>query len=392
MLINIKSDYQLMKFSFGSERNELKKFEELSLDERSIVFYSENENSMLIFESLIDELTTIHDMDICYVTSSKNELSLMKSKNRVKTFYIGDGIVRTKFFLNLKAKIMIMTMPDLETFHIKRSKVYPVHYVYMFHSMVSTHLVYQKSAFDNFDTILCVGDYQIQEIRNTEKEYNLKPKNLIKFGYSHLDNLLEKYPQENFGSKDNTNVLLAPSWGKDGIFETISEDIIEILLKNKYKVTLRPHPMSQKKSKKKIEKIKKRFSNQDDFIFEDNILNFDSFFSSSLMITDWSGSALEFSFAFKKPVIFIDVPKKTNNPEFEKISLIPIEVSIREKIGKILFPSNLDLLPNEIEMLISQTKKNQPKLLEIRNRTIFHVNESKKFGAESIVELLNKNL
>ena len=381
-----------MKFSFGNEWNELKKFEELSLDERRIVFYSENENSMLIFESLIDELTTIHNMDICYVTSSKNELSLMKSKNRVKTFYIGDGIVRTKFFLNLKAKVMIMTMPDLETFHIKRSKVYPVHYVYMFHSMVSTHLVYQKSAFDNFDTILCVGDYQIQEIRNTEKEYNLKPKNLIKFGYSHLDNLLEKYPQENFGTKDNTNVLLAPSWSKDGIFETIIEDIIEILLRNKYKVTLRPHPMSQKKSKKKIEKIKKRFSNQDDFIFEDNILNFDSFFSSSLMITDWSGSALEFSFAFMKPVIFIDVPKKTNNPEFEKISLIPIEVSIREKIGKILFPSNLDLLPNEIEMLISQTKKNQPKLLEIRNQTIFHVNESKKFGAESIVELLNKNL
>ena len=150
--------------------------------------------------------------------------------------------------------------------------------------------------------------------------------------------------------------------------------------------------MSQKKSKKKIEKIKKKFSNQDDFIFEDNILNFDSFFSSSLMITDWSGSALEFSFAFKKPVIFIDVPKKTNNPEFEKISLIPIEVSIREKIGKILLPSNLDLLPNEIEMLISQTKKNQPELLEIRNQTIFHVNESKKFGAESILQLLNKNL
>ena len=79
------------------------------------------------------------------------------------------------------------------------------------------------------------------------------------------------------------------------------------------------------------------------------------------------------------------------NPEFEKISLIPIEVSIREKIGNILLPSNLEILPNEIEMLISQTKKNQPKLLEIRNQTIFHVNESKKFGAESIVELLNKN-
>ena len=66
---------------------------------------------------------------------------------------------------------MIMTMPDLETFHIKRSKSHPVHYIYMFHSMVSTHLVYRKSAFDNYDTIFCVGEHHLDEIQNTEKYY-----------------------------------------------------------------------------------------------------------------------------------------------------------------------------------------------------------------------------
>ena len=382
-----------MKFSLGSEWNELKKFEDLKQNERDVVFYSENENSMLIFKSLISELTNKHNLNICYVTSSKDESILKKPNNKIKSFFIGDGVVRTKFFLNLKAKILIMTMPDLETFHIKKSKVYPVHYVYLFHSMVSTHLVYRRSAFEHFDSIFCVGNYQLDEIRSTEKLYDLKPKNLIRYGYSHLDNLLEKYSKRILLPKNNENklhILLAPSWSDDGLFENISEKVIDILLREGYKVTFRPHPMTQKKSKKKIDRMTEKFSKNESFLLEQNIFNFDSFLLSDIMITDWSGAALEFAFAFEKPVLFIDVPKKINNPEYEKIPQVPIEVSIREKIGKIILPTDLELIPNEIKMLYGQTKELRDKITKIRNELIFNVGESKKDGAEEIIKLLNE--
>ena len=382
-----------MKFSLGSEWNELKKFEDLKQNERDVVFYSENENSMLIFKSLISELTNKHNLNICYVTSSKDESILKKPNNKIKSFFIGDGVVRTKFFLNLKAKILIMTMPDLETFHIKKSKVYPVHYVYLFHSMVSTHLIYRRSAFEHFDSIFCVGNYQLDEIRSTEKLYNLKPKNLIRYGYGHLDNLLEKYSKRIRLPKNNENklhILLAPSWSDDGLFENISEKVIDILLREGYKVTFRPHPMTQKKSKKKIDRITEKFSKNESFLLEQNIFNFDSFLFSDIMITDWSGAALEFAFAFEKPVLFIDVPKKINNPEYEKIPQVPIEVSIREKIGKIILPTDLELIPNEIKMLYGQTKELRDKITKIRNELIFNVGESKKDGAEEIIKLLNE--
>ena len=382
-----------MKFSLGSEWNELKKFEDLKQNERDIVFYSENENSMLIFKSLISELTNKHNLNICYVTSSKDESILKKPNNRIKSFFIGDGVVRTKFFLNLKAKILIMTMPDLETFHIKKSKVYPVHYVYLFHSMVSTHLIYRRSAFEHFDSIFCVGNYQLDEIRSTEKLYNLKPKNLIRYGYGHLDNLFEKYSKRIRLPKNNENklhILLAPSWSDDGLFENISEKVIDILLREGYKVTFRPHPMTQKKSKKKIDRMTEKFSKNESFLLEQNISNFDSFLFSDIMITDWSGAALEFAFAFEKPVLFIDVPKKINNPEYEKIPQVPIEVSIREKIGKIILPTDLELIPNEIKMLYGQTKELRDKITKIRNELIFNVGESKKDGAEEIIKLLNE--
>ena len=382
-----------MKFSLGSEWNELKKFEDLKQNERDVVFYSENENSMLIFKSLISELTNKHNLNICYVTSSKDESILKKPNNKIKSFFIGDGVVRTKFFLNLKAKILIMTMPDLETFHIKKSKVYPVHYVYLFHSMVSTHLIYRRSAFEHFDSIFCVGNYQLDEIRSTEKLYDLKPKNLIRYGYGHLDNLLEKYSKRILLPKNNENklhILLAPSWSDDGLFENISEKVIDILLREGYKVTFRPHPMTQKKSKKKINRMSEKFSKNESFLLEQNIFNFDSFLLSDIMITDWSGAALEFAFAFEKPVLFIDVPKKINNPEYEKIPQVPIEVSIREKIGKIILPTDLELIPNEIKMLYGQTKELRDKITKIRNELIFNVGESKKDGAEEIIKLLNE--
>ena len=382
-----------MKFSLGSEWNELKKFEDLKQNERDVVFYSENENSMLIFKSLISELTNKHNLNICYVTSSKDESILKKPNNKIKSFFIGDGVVRTKFFLNLKAKILIMTMPDLETFHIKKSKVYPVHYVYLFHSMVSTHLIYRRSAFEHFDSIFCVGNYQLDEIRSTEKLYDLKPKNLIRYGYSHLDNLLEKYSKRILLPKNNENklhILLAPSWSDDGLFENFGEKVIDILLREGYKVTFRPHPMTQKKSKKKIDRMTEKFSKNESFLLEQNIFNFDSFLLSDIMITDWSGAALEFAFAFEKPVLFIDVPKKINNPEYEKIPQVPIEVSIREKIGKIILPTDLELISNEIKMLYGQTKELRDKITKIRNELIFNVGESKKDGAEEIIKLLNE--
>ena len=381
------------KFSLSSELNELKRFESLDQKEKSIVFYSENENSRFIFKSLIDELINIHNYNICYVTSNKDEQILNESNKKIKTFCIGEGIARTKFFLNLKANMLIMTMPDLETFHIKRSKTYPVHYVYFFHAMVSTHLVYRKNAFDHFDSIFCVGEYQIEEIRSAEKIYNLKPKNLVRCGYTHLDNLIKKNTIEYKSKKNNdkqTQILLAPSWGKNGLFETNIEEIIDILLNSDYKVVLRPHPMSFKLSQKKIKSIEKKFLSNSNFKLEVNLSDFDSFLFSDIMISDWSGVALEFAFAFEKPILYIDTPKKIHNPDFGKIPQIPIEISIREKIGKIILPTEIKLIPNEIEKLKQELPEIKKEIKNIRENKIFNVGSSKKIAAKQIIKLLDE--
>ena len=163
-----------MKFTkslFGKEDNDIEKFNELDLDERSIVFYSES--SVILYpyvEEIIRELQN-RDQKVCYLTSSKDDPILKNKNENVRVFYIGDSeLEKMNFFLRLKAKMLIMTMPDLGSYHIKRSKVFPVHYVYVFHTIASTHMEFQKGAFDEFDSISKVRGSSLTD--STERMVN----------------------------------------------------------------------------------------------------------------------------------------------------------------------------------------------------------------------------
>ena len=380
-----------LNFGFGDEWKELKKFKKLTDKERSIVFYSENESYTVHFEKLIKELTNVHRLTVCYVTSSKDDPILNSSNTKILSFYIGDGAARTDFFINLKANILVMTMPDLQTFHIKRSKLHNVHYVYVFHSMVSTHMIYRKNAFDSFDTIFCVGKHHVNEISKNEKKYGLPSKKLVEFGYEKLEQLMdevEKNSKIKSIEKNNRTILVAPSWGTNGLIETRGDEIIQTLLDSGYDVILRPHPMTYKKSQKTIKNIEKKFHKNIHFKLELDIRNSNSFFLSDCMISDWSGVAIEYAFALEKPVLYIDIPKKINNHDYNDLEIIPLEEKIRSQIGAIISPLELSNLSSEIENLCLNIDQNRKKIQTIKEETVFNLGKSEKYGAMYLLEFL----
>ena len=386
---------KITKSIFGKEDNDIEKFNELDLDERSIVFYSES--SVILYpyvEEIIRELQNIDQKD-CYLTSSKDD-PILKSKNEnVRVFYIGDSeLEKMNFFLRLKAKMLIMTMPDLGSYHIKRSKEFPVHYIYTFHSMNSTHMEFQKGAFDEFDSIFCVGPYQVQELRATEQLYNLKRKNLVECGYGLLDKLIKlrsSFPEKKKLLKNNKkNILIAPSWGKQNLLESMGIELVKILLDAGYHVTVRPHPMTAKKSPKTIKQIKERFEKNPDFLLDTNTSSFEQLFSSYALITDWSGIGYEYAFVCERPVIYVDVPKKSHNKEYEKIGLVPFEIRIRDKIGEIVPVQNIETIPERIEFLYSHGNNFENKIQKIRNDAIFNIGESGKVTASEIIRIISE--
>tara|TARA_B100001013_G_scaffold49583_1_gene26017 strand:+ start:405 stop:1586 length:1182 start_codon:yes stop_codon:yes gene_type:complete len=386
---------KFLKKILGEEWAELQKFNQLNQDERSIVFYAEDSSSFVHFEQIIYELTEKMECQICYVTSAKDDPILSNQNKRIRSFYIGLGTARITFFLELKAKILVMTMPDLETYQIKRSKVYPVHYVYVFHSINSTHRNYRKSAFDHFDSIFCVGRHQIEEIRATESVYNLNPKNLVEHGYGLLDKLQKnksvKKTANNIKTKDGKkNILVAPSWGEKGLLETVGSDLVRILLDNKYHVIVRPHPMTIRKWPHIIKKIKQEFNDNLDFEMETNTNSFETLYSTYGLISDWSGIGFEYAFVCERPVLYIDVPQKTNNPYYNDITCKPLENSIRNLIGKIISPNELENIPKTIESTYENIECFKTKIQKIQKQTIFNLEQSGIRGAQEIVKILHE--
>ena len=376
-----------MKFGLGYDWKEVKRFNKLDKRDRSIVLYLENESDFIFFKPIVEKLTQEYDTKICYVTSSKTDPMLNCNDKNILSFYIGDGVARSNFFINLKATIIVMTMPDLETFHIKRSKVYPVHYVYIFHSLNSTQRAYTNTAFDNFDTIFCTGNYQIIEIQERERKFNLNKKKLVKHGYGRLDTLINEARSTDIRKSASKNkvVLIAPSWGANGLIETKGQEIVSILLDSGFDVILRPHPMTIKKSNKVIQKIEKEFKDNLNFKLETDIRSTESWFLCDCMISDLSGAAIEYAFAFEKPVLYVVTPEKI--VQENEIGLVPLEEKIRSEIGEIVSLSQLSLIPSKINQFLLSQNKFKEKIQKIREETIFNIGNSGEQGAKHLLEL-----
>ena len=241
------------------------RFLQLPKSQRRLTFYSEGKNYWPHLEGLVKEVLSNSDLNVCYFSSDKDDPGLYFESQNYKTFLTDEGFVRNWLFEIIDTDVMVMTMPDLHQYQIVRSK-HKVHYIYAQHSLVSLHMIYRKGAFDHFDTILCAGPHHVKEIRAMEALYSLPAKNLVEYGYYRLESIIDeakKRPKKENSDGDPHHVLIAPSWGPQGTLESgVGEEIIDQLIKEGHKVTLRPHPQTIKLAKNKIKAILKKYDNE----------------------------------------------------------------------------------------------------------------------------------
>ena len=372
----------------------LRDFNALDTNDREIVFYAEDSASWVFFEPIIKELLETHGKKICYLTSSADDPILTYQGDRIKGFYIGSGPVRTYLFWILRANVMVMTMSDLETYQIKRSKIRPVHYVHVCHSMFSTTMAYRFGAMDHFDAILCVGPHHINEIRASEKLYKLKPKTLIQSGYGRLDSIIEesRNRSQTVREEGKGKILLAPTWGDHALLETCAFELVKILLESGYQVIYRPHPMTVRHRQMLLLELQNKFTQYKNFKYETDVGSQESLHWSDILISDWSNAAIEYALGLERPVISIDLPRKVNNPEYQKIPLEPFEVSIRSKMGKVIPPDRLQEIPGHIEELCSNPDSYKRQIRQIRSENIYNIGRSGVIAAAYIAGSVKKNM
>jgi len=357
-------------------------------EEKKIVIYAEHNGYYPNYEGLIEELVSKNQQNICYISSDPNDPILTKSNPGIETFYIKNLL--PFFMLFIKCKVFIMTMPDLNQFHIKRS-INLVHYAYIFHAIVSTHMVYRGGSFDYYDSILCVGPHHIEEIRKYEELHKLPSKKLIKAGFYRLERIYAKYKKyliEKSAVEKKLTVLIAPSWGANNILESCGKPLVELLLKKGYKVIVRPHPETIRRFPKSIEALAIEFDGNPDFYLERSITTDDSVVKSDILICDCSGIALEYAFGTERPVLFLDVPYKIRNEKFKELDIEPLELFVRKKIGIVISSKKLDTIPQVIAKLKSEEVEYRERIIRLREKYIYNFGHSSKISAKYIIDLV----
>jgi len=377
--------------SLFKEIGQLLKFHRLPESDKEIVFYAEHEGYYPNFEGVINVLIGQYNKTVCYVTSDPDDPILKSDNLKIKPFYIRKLL--TLFIGFLKSRVCIMTMTDLNQFHIKRS-INQVHYVYIFHSLVSTHMLYLKGAFDFYDSILCPGQYIIDEIKKYEQLHKLPAKKLIEAGYYRLERIYENYKKYIETNKDLSQtkkhtILIAPSWGVNNIIESCGAQLVEILLDNNFAAIVRPHPETVRRSPKLLDDLQNRFGNNPDFKLELSVAGDDSLFRADLLISDLSGIVFEYALGTERPVLFIEVPPKIRNDDYAELDIEPLELSIRPKIGELISPDELEKVPKTIEKLIAEKQNYRDRIRTIREENIFNFKDSSSRGAKYILDLLD---
>jgi phosphonate transport system ATP-binding protein len=375
-------------------KKSLKKIQEIQNINQKIAFYSESASDWNHYSRIINELINIHKIDVYYITSDHTD-QILNSKN-ISSFYIGYDKYRTIFFQTLQFKVFVSTTPDLGKFAFTRSP-YDVHYSYIFSSLISTHMGFMYDAFDNFDSILCIGAHQRDELKSLEQHYGLKQKEIVDCGYGNLENIIDSIKKDSKDLKLNkeiTSVVIAPTYGQDGLLEINNGELIcsliDILIEANINVKLRPHWMSLNNNPLLISKIIDRQKNCNNFKIEKDLSSVDSLIESDVLISDLSGVAIEYAFGFLKPVVYIDIPMRARNSDFNIIDFPAFEVEIRPKTGVVLAPEKLADLPNLINHL-TENQSFEKDIVKLREKSVFNLGTSEKIGAKYLNNLLNKN-
>ena len=235
----------------------------------------------------------------------------------------------------------------------------------------------------------------VAETRRREEIQGLPAKELIEHGYGRLDTIIERRAEltdQQRAPNEQPLIVVAPSWGPNCLFESCGVAVIEALLATGAAVIARPHPMTRKHTGAAIDQLTERFAGNPNFSLEENVASQDSLQRADLMVSDWSGAALEFAFGTERPVLFIDVPRKINNPGYEELGIEPFEATVRERIGKVVAPDNAEQIAGAVAELVGERDGWIDSIRAAREANIFNVGRSGAVAADVIAEKADRYL
>ena len=389
-LTNNKNDKRT-KEQKRKEKEDYKRF--FNVANKHLVFYSESNGFYKYYRAIIEYLLKNTNLTIHYITSDYNDniFKMEKENEHIKAYYIEEKKLIT-LMMKMDADVVVMTMPDIDNFHIKRSYLRKdIEYIYIPHGMDSINLTMRTCSTNNYDTIFVTDKYQRKEQEETNEVYNLKNRKIVDWGYSLLDDMISDYEKNKEKNKEKT-VLIAPSWQKDNIVDLCLNEILESIKDEKYKIIVRPHPQQVRHMKEKFEHMKEQYKDNKNIVIQTDFSSNSTVFNSDLVITDWSAIAFEYAYTTKKPVLFVDTPMKIMNPDYKKIKLEPFNIWARDKIGERISVEDCKNINKLVNKMLSSNLEYKEKIEKLMKDNIYNLGCSGEVGANYIINTIQEKI
>jgi len=363
----------------------LKQFHKLPGESRRIVFFSEGANYWNTFSPLAEALIS-KGVPFCYLSMEDSDPGLNIESGLCTSFCIGSGSRFMYFMSMLRAGVVIMTTPGLQSLTLKRSPGVN-HYVHIVHSPTGISF-YRRYSFDYFDTVMCSGPHQIEELRRLEDIRGSRKKNLLKTGLAYMDKLKIKAEQSilHRDSHKNRTVLLAPTWGPNGALGRYGQKLIEVLKDGGFDIIIRPHPQQLKSERSLLEKLKKTTAGYNNIKWDENTSGHESMFVSDIMISDLSGVIFDYAFVYGKPVITLDYELEVEGFEQEDLKGTVWEREMSRALGGVFSGENAAKLPAVVESVLSQVDL-KDEMRRLRDDSLFNYGHAGEIGAAQLIAL-----
>ena len=389
-ITDLNKNNKRTKEQIKKEKQDYKKF--FKVVNKHLVFYSESNGFYKYYKGMIEYILDNTNITIHYITSDYNDniFKLEKENPRIKAYYIEEKKLIT-LMMKMDADVIVMTMPDINTYHIKRSYIRKdAHYIWIPHDQGSSNLTLRPHGTDHYDTVFVTGKHQKEEELAFNKLYNIKTKKVFECGFPLLDDMIKEYKEVK--NKKEKTVLIAPSWQKDNIVDLCLDEILDNIKDENYKIIVRPHPQHVRHMKEKFEQMKKQYENNKNIEIQTDFSKTDTVFNADLIITDWSGIGFEYAFTTKKPVLYIDTPMKIMNPHYKDIDVVPINIWARNEIGKSLKTDELDKIKDTINELLKSKDKYNKKITKLVDEYVYNLGNSAEVGANYIIDVIQDKI
>ena len=352
---------------------------------KDYVIYSDHKRYWNVFKPICDEFEK-RKTPLTFYTSSSDDPALSEKYEFVKSEFIGEGNKAFAKLNFLNARVVLSTTPGLDVYQWKRSKNVKC-YVHIPHSVDDVPATYRMFGTDYYDAFLTSGNHQEKVIRKLEKLRNLPAKEVVCVGSTYLDSMKNKKDSlKELPKNEKPVILLAPSWGKNGILSKFGSKFIDSLIKTGYQIVIRPHPQSITSEKQMLDDLKSKYPELE-WNFDND--NFNILNKADLMISDFSGVIYDFSLIFNKPLIYADTEFDTLPYDADWLDEKIWSLRVLPKIGIKLEEKDFSNLKEIIDKALTSKELEQGRK-EIKAECWNFEGESAKRTVDFLTKKINK--